>query len=139
MTERVTDPTHRDADLVYARGLWVGTVLSVALIVAGTLLYLGGFLAPYIALQDLPALWGKPLPEFLAAAKAPSGWSWLALAGRGDYLNFVGIALLASVTMAGYGRLLLHYLPRRDRLFAALVALQLVVMLAAASGLLNSR
>lgn len=129
---------HREADLHYARALQVGTALSLAWIVLATVAYLGGFLPPYVPLRDLPALWDLPLRDYLAAAKAPAGWGWLALAGRGDYLNFVGFALLAFVTTAAYARLLHHY-GRRDRVYAILAAAQIAVMLAAASGLLNPR
>ena len=128
----------READLLYARGLWIGTALALALIALETFAYVTGIVSPYIPLPDLPAVWGLPMQDYLATAKVPAGWGWVALAGRGDYLNFVGIAVLASVTIACHVRLLAHFVARRDRIFATLVAAQIVVMLAAASGLLNS-
>ena len=128
----------READLLYARGLWIGTALALALIVIETFAYVTGIVSPYIPLPDLPAVWSLPMKEYLAAAKVPSGWGWVALASRGDYLNFVGIAVLASVTIACHVRLLAHFMARRDRVYAALVAAQIIVMLVAASGLLNS-
>ena len=128
----------READLVYARSLRVGTGVALALIAIEALAYLGGAVSPYIALADLPALWRLPMQDYLAAARVPSGWGWVALAGRGDYLNFIGIAVLASVTIACHVRLLAHFRARRDRTFAWLAAAQIAVMLAAASGLLNS-
>jgi hypothetical protein len=128
----------READLLYARGLWIGTAFALALIVIETFAYVTGIVSPYIPLPDLPAVWSLPMKEYLAAAKVPAGWGWVALASRGDYLNFVGIAALASVTIACHVRLLAYYTARRDRIFAALVAVQITVMLLAASGLLNS-
>jgi hypothetical protein len=130
--------TERAADLLYARGLWIGTALALALIAIETVAYVGGIVSPYIPLTDLPSVWGLPMRDYLAAANVPAGWGWVALAGRGDYLNFVGIAVLASVTIGCHVRLLVHYLRQRDRTFAVLVAAQVIVMLAAASGLLNS-
>ena len=47
-----------------------------------------------------------------------AGWQWLPLAGRGDYFNFIGIVVLASIVIAAY--------------------LRVLSLLAAASGLLNS-
>jgi hypothetical protein len=125
------------ADLQYARCLGIGTGLAFLLIVAALAAYLSGAVAPHIPLRDLPSLWSLPLQAFLRAADAPTGWSWLSLAGRGDYLNFVGISLLASVTGAAYFCALFFYLRRRDRLYAVLAAAQLLILLAAASGLLN--
>jgi hypothetical protein len=128
----------REAAQLYARCLGIGTALAFALIAAELAAYVSGLVAPYVPLQELPALWGLPLKEFLAAARAPSGWGWLALIGQGDYLNFIGIALLASVAGAAYLCAMLRYAARRDRVYAALAAAQLLVLIAAASGLLNS-
>ena len=110
----------------------------MVLIAVELLAYLSGALSPYLPLRELPALWGLPMREFLAAAHVPAGWGWLALAGRGDYVNFIGIALLASITIACYLGAVRRYLARRDRIYTALAVAQILVLLAAASGLLNS-
>ena len=128
----------READSDYARCMAIGTSIALALIVVELIAYVSGALSPYVPLHELPALWGMPMREYLAAAKVPAGWGWVALAGRGDYVNFIGIALLASVTPICYILALRRYLARRDRIYAALAAAQLLVLLAAASGLLHS-
>jgi hypothetical protein len=128
----------REAEQLYARCLAIGTALSFALIALELAAYVSGLLSPYVPLRELPALWGLPMKAFIAAARIPTGWGWLALIGEGDYLNFIGIALLASVAGAAYLCALLRYAARRDRAYAALAAAQLLVLLAAASGLLNS-
>jgi hypothetical protein len=110
----------------------------MALIALELLAYLSGLLSPYVPLRRLPALWGLPMKEFLAAAQVPAGWGWIALAGRGDYVNFIGVALLASVTIACYVVALRRFVSRHDRIYAALAAAQILVLLAAASSLLNS-
>lgn len=130
--------SEREADLLYARALRIGTALALALIACETFAYLTGIVSPYVPLEALPSVWGLPMKDFLAAANVPAGWGWVALAGRGDYQNFIGIAVLASVTIACHVRLLAHFLERRDRIFAALAAAQILVVLVAASGLLNS-
>jgi hypothetical protein len=126
-----------DANADYARCMAIGTAIALALIVAELVAYVSGALSPYVPLHDLPALWSLPVKEFLAAARVPSGWGWIELAGRGDYVNFIGIALLASITIACYLRLLRRYLARGDRVYAALAAAQLLLLLVSASGLLN--
>ncbi|HEY6966455.1 MAG TPA: hypothetical protein VI229_03215 [Burkholderiales bacterium] len=128
----------REAAQLYARCLGIGSALSFALIAAELAAYVSGLVSPYVPLQRLPALWGLPMTEFLAAARVPSGWGWLALIGQGDYLNFIGIALLAAVAGFAYFCAMLRYAGRRDRVYALLAAAQLLVLLAAASGLLNS-
>jgi hypothetical protein len=128
----------REANEAYARCMSRGTTLAMVLIAVELLAYLSGALSPYVPLRDLPALWGMPMKEFLAAARVPAGWGWIALAGRGDYVNFIGIALLASVTIACYLGAIRRYVAKRDRIYVALAAAQILVLLAAASGLLNS-
>jgi hypothetical protein len=128
----------REASADYARCMAIGTAIALALIVVELMDYVSGVLSPYVLLRDLPGLWGMPMREYLAAARVPAGWGWITLAGRGDYVNFIGVALLASITPACFLCALHRYLARRDRIYAALAAAQILVLLAAASGLLNS-
>jgi hypothetical protein len=121
----------------FARWVDIGTRLGLALLVAGFAAYAGGLLPPHLSLTELARSWHLPLAQFAAATGAPKGWQWLQLAGRGDYFNFVGIVLLASIIIAAYLRVL-SLLARKDRAFAVIAALEIIVLLAAASGLLNS-
>jgi hypothetical protein len=127
-----------EAAQLYARCIGIGSALSFALIAAELAAYVSGLVSPYVPLQRLPALWGLPMKEFLSAARVPSGWGWLALIGQGDYLNFIGIALLAAVAGVAYFCAILRYAARRDGIYALLAAAQLLVLVVAASGLLNS-
>ena len=125
------------AQRIVARWIDWGTRVALALLVAGFALYVTGVLAPHIPPERLALLWSLPLRDFLAASGAPSGWDWLKHIGRGDYVNVVGIALLASIIIAAYLRVL-PLLARGARAFALIAALEILVLLAAASGLLNS-
>ena len=128
----------REASADYARCMAIGTAVALPLIAVELVAYVSGALSPYVPLRDLPGLWSMPMREYLAAAGVPAGWGWIALVGRGDYVNFIGIALLASITPACYLFALRRYLAQRDRVYAALAAAQILVLMAAASGLLNS-
>jgi hypothetical protein len=125
------------AQKITARWMDAGTRLALALLVGGFFVYLSGLLPPQLPPQELARHWHLPLREFLAATQAPTGWGWLALAGRGDYFNLVGIAVLACIVAAAYLRIL-PVLARRTRIYAFIALAELVVLLAAASGLLNS-
>ena len=124
----------READLRYAQWLEAGSILAFGLIVVEFLAYASGTLTPYVPLAELPRLWSLPLREYLVAAQVPSGWGWIALAEKGDYVNFIGIAVLAAVPIACYLRILRHYLRQHDRIYAAIAVGQVLVLLAAASG-----
>ena len=125
------------AQPVYARWLAAGTWLGIALLVAGFLAYVTGILPAHVPLGRLPELWGMPLERYLAAAHAPTGWGWVALAGRGDYFNYFGVVLLCSITAVCYLRIL-PLLLARERIYAYIAAAQIIVLLVAESGLLNS-
>jgi len=128
----------REANERYANCMARGTALALSVIAIELLAYVSGALSPYVPLRDLPGLWGMPMREYLAAARVPDGWGWITLAGQGDYVNFIGIALLASITPVCYLLALRRYLAQRDRTYAALATAQILVLLLAASGLLNS-
>ena len=121
-------------DLIYARWIDTWSRLALATLVASFAAYVLGVLEPLIPLERLPALWRLPAERFVAESGAPTGWDWLARLGQGDYLNFAGIALLATGTLVAYLRLFVWSAGRGERLFAALVLAQALVLIAAASG-----
>ena len=126
-------PEHR----IYARWASWGTRIGLTALVCSFLAYVLALLEPLVELERLPELWGLPVERFVALTGAPTGWGWLTYLRYADYLNVLGIALLASVTTLCYLRLLAGFLQRRDRLQTALTALQILVLLVAASGLLD--
>jgi hypothetical protein len=132
-----SDDADQAAALRYAQCVEIGTTLSFIVIALELAAYLSGALSPQVPLQDLPRLWGLPLKDYLVAAQVPPGWGWLALVGAGDYQNFIGITLLASISMAAYFCALRAYIAQRERIYAALTLAQLCITLAAATGLLN--
>lgn len=126
-----------EEQLRYARWLDVGTKIGLGLLVATYALYVTGLVPPHIPLTALPSLWGLPVSQYLAATQLPAGWGWLAKAGEGDIMNFVGIAFLSLVTVGCCLRLALTYLRRGDRAGAFIVLAEIAVLLLAASGLVG--
>jgi hypothetical protein len=120
---------------LYARWLDAGAKTAFIIALGAFALYVGRVLAPFVPLEALPRLWGLPVGEFLRRTGAPSGWSWLPLFDRADYLNLACLALLACVSLVCYLRLLLAFVRRGDRLETAIAAAQVLVLAAAASGL----
>jgi hypothetical protein len=102
--------------------------IAFALLVATFALYLLGVLDPLVPTQELVRVWSLPVDRYVAATGAPTGWGWVAVLGKGDYLNFIGIALLATITLICYARIV----PALPRLHAALALIQIAVLLAAA-------
>jgi hypothetical protein len=121
----------------YAFLLDWGTRLGLAVLVLGFTAYVCGFTTPLVSLDQLPQLWNKPVAIYLKATGTPTGWGWLALAGKGDMLNLVGIAILAGCSLPPLLGLIPLYLKRRDYAYAAICAVIVLVLALAASGTLS--
>lgn len=113
---------------VYARWLDIGTRIALVILIVTFLIYVLGLLDPLVPVQELPRLWTLPVDRYVAASGAPTGWGWLGFLGRGDYLNVLGVALLATTTLVCYARIV----PLLPRLQALLAAIQIAVLLGAA-------
>ena len=120
---------------VYASWVDWGARLALGALTACFLAYAFVLVEPFVPLDELPELWTLPVDGYLAATGAPTGWGWLRLLDKGDYLNFVGIAMLALLTAVCYARIVPTLLGRGERLQAGLAIAQILVLLAAASGL----
>lgn len=136
-TDRTAESGRSAEELAYARWLDACTKIGFVLLVGSFLLYVTGVLPPHVPVHELPRVWSLPVERYLAATGMPSGWGWVALVGRGDILNFVGVAFLSLTTLICYLRVLPMFARRRDRVFATIAALEIVVLALAASGLLS--
>ena len=120
---------------IYARWLDIGTRVGLAMLVVGFAVYVFGVLDPHVPREDLARLWTLPVDHYVAATGAPTGWDWLRHIGKGDYLNFLGISVFASITIVCYARIVPTLLVAGDRLQLWLAITQILVLLASASGL----
>ena len=120
----------------YARWLETATRLTFAASLAAFVVYAAGLLPAFVPLEALPRLWHLPVAEYLARTGAPAGWGWLRLLPDSDYLSLACVALIGAVTLVCYLAILPLLARLGERLQAALVAAQIVVLLAAMSGTL---
>jgi hypothetical protein len=139
--------THRRSDdeqLLYASILEVGVYLGLVVLLVTFALYASGTVAPSIPLDELPAYWQLGVHDYLEATNAHhlqhehliTGWAWVSMVGKGDYLNFIGIALLAGVTIVCFLGIIPTLLRKGDRVYAAMAAIEVLVLTLAASGAL---
>jgi len=122
--------------LLYARWLDRTSKLGFALCLCAFIVYAGGLLPSLVPASELPRYWGMSASRFVGVTNMPHGWGWLRFLGNGDMLNLGAVALLALVTPICYARILPRLVAERDGLQVALAAAQVVVLSAAASGLL---
>jgi hypothetical protein len=134
----MSEPSATPVQERYARWLERGSRVGLALLVVGLFLYVSELVTPHVPIERLPALWGLPAHHYLQEARIPRGWGWAALAHRGDLMNLAGIAVLAGCSMLPLAAALLHFRAQGERLYSAICALEIVVLLLAASGLLGA-
>jgi hypothetical protein len=121
---------------LYARWLGAATRVAFAAALVAFGLYAGGVIPSFVPLDALPTLWQLPVGEYLARTGAPVGWGWLRLLPDADYVSLGCVALIASVTAVCYLAVLPMLVKLEERVQAALVAAQVIVLLVAASGAL---
>ena len=123
--------------IIYANLLIIGVWAGIFILVTTYAIYLTGILPPYVEMSLIPKVWGKGVGEFLEITHCPHGWGWLPLLAKGDFLNYIGFALLALMTIFCYLVLVRGYIRQRNRIFAAIAVLEIVVLCIAASGILG--
>ena len=124
--------------MTYARILNIGMFIGLAIIVITFIIYMLGILPSFISPQEIPNYWGMKSKDFIHTFHAPTGWEWLSLIGKGDYLNFVGIALLAGLTILCYLVILPILIRKKDTSYVVIAILEIAVLALAASGILKS-
>lgn len=122
--------------MAYAELLDLGMKAGLVGMIVCFLLYVSGIVPPHVPLDEMPRYWSMPVQEYLEATKVPTGWGWLKLAGKGDYLNFLPVAFLATITIACYLRILPMLNAKGERIFSAIVVAEVAVLLLAVSGYL---
>ena len=118
----------------YARWLDRATRIGFVVSLVAFLAYVGGVIEPFVPLERLPQLWGQPASRFVALTGEPTGWGWLTLLARSDFLNLGAVALFGLVTLACYARVVPLLFKSGDRLYGAIALAQVVVLAAAAAG-----
>ena len=124
--------------IIYANILVIGVWAGIFILVATYTIYLTGILPSHIELSLIPTIWGKGVGEYLEITHSPHGWGWVSLLAKGDFLNYIGLALLALMTIFCYLVLVRGYIRQKNWIFAVIALLEIVVLSVAASGLLGS-
>jgi len=123
--------------IIYANFLIIGVWAGIVILVLTYVIYVTGILPAHVEMSLIPKLWGKGVSEYQQMTHSPHGWGWVSLLARGDFLNYIGFALLALMTLICYLVLVRGYSRQKDWLFAAIAALEIVVLSLAASGVLG--
>lgn len=143
-TESFECPPADEEQLLYANILQVGMYIGLALLLVTFSLYAAGVRSPAVPVEQLPDYWTMSVDEYLDATNRDhlhqthpvSGWTWLRHLGKGDYLNFLGIALLSGVTIVCFIGIIPTLIRKRDKAYVIMAVLEVAILALAASGIL---
>jgi len=122
--------------ILYAKILQKGMYLGMAILFITFGIYTFGIMKPYIPLDKISTYWSMNVNEYLHEANIKGGWSWLSMLKYGDFINFIGIAILAGVTIICYAAIIPILLKNKDRVYAVAALLEVLILSLAASGIL---
>jgi len=123
--------------LLYARILEIGMYIGLLVLFVTFGLYAFGIVDPYIPLDKISNYWSMNVNDYLKHAEIKAGWAWLGMLKYGDFINFIGVAILAGVTIICYAAIVPTLLKNNDKVYAILAVLEVIILSAAASGILT--
>ena len=109
--------------MLYANILNKGMIVGIIVLLVTYAIYVSGLLPTFIPVEDVPRYWNMSVAAFTHEL---------------DYLNFVGIAILAAVSIACYASIVPGLLRKKDTVLVVIVILEILVLCFAASGILKS-
>jgi hypothetical protein len=122
--------------LLYAKILEKGMYFGLLILFITFGLYTFGIIDPYIPLDKISEYWSYNVNDYLHHAEIKAGWAWLGMLKYGDFINFIGVAILAGVTIICYAAIVPTLLKSNDKVYAILAVLEVIILSAAASGIL---
>jgi hypothetical protein len=123
--------------IIYANLLVIGVWAGIVILVVTYVIYVTGIRPSHVDISLMPKFWGKGVNEFLEMTHSPHGWGWVRLLAKGDFLNYIGFALLALMTIACYLVLVRGYIRQKNWIFSVIAILEIIVLSLAASGILG--
>jgi len=124
--------------VLYAKILDKGMLIGLLILFITFSIYAFGIMKPYIPLEEISGMWSTNVGNYLHDAKIEAGWAWLGMLKYGDFINFIGIAILAGVTILCYLSIIPTLLKGNDKICAVLALLEAIILTIAASGILGS-
>ena len=139
-----TTQEEQSEQLLYAKVLEIGMYIGLVTLFITFALYVSGILAPAVPLDQYPTTGTRGFSEYLETVNhdylhmehPPTGWAWVTMLGKGDFLNFIGIAILAGITIICYLAIVPTLLRKKDNAYVTMAVLEVLILTLAASGIL---
>jgi hypothetical protein len=146
MTDEAETQEATGEQILYARVLEAGMFMGLLILFVTFAIYVSGLMSPAVPLDRVPSYWHQGVHEYLEAVNHEylhlehpvTGWAWVSWVGKADFLNFVGIAVLAGVTVLCYLAILPTLWRKKDIAYFVMSVLEASVLALAASGILTA-
>jgi hypothetical protein len=122
--------------LRYASILEKGMLFGLLILLVTFAIYVFGIMGAYIPHGKLTEFWTLNVHDYLEKANIEPGWAWLGMLKYGDFINFIGITILAGVTIICYLAIFPVLWQNKDKLYALFALLEAAILALAASGIL---
>ncbi len=122
--------------LLYAKILEIGMYIGLAMVLVTYFIYVLGIMSPHVPLHEVPNYWTMNVTDYLHETDIHAGWAWVGMVHKGDFLNFIGIAMLAGVTIICFLAIVPTLWANNDRVYAVLAVVEVIILTVAASGIL---
>jgi hypothetical protein len=144
VNSEATTQEEQSEQLVYARVLEIGMYIGLVILFVTFALYVSRIMAPAVPLEQVSNYWTHGVHEYLEVVNEdflhlehpPTGWAWVGMLNKGDFLNFVGIAILAGISIFCYLAIVPTLLRKKDTAYLVMTLLEVLVLVLAASGIL---
>ncbi|MFC1530507.1 hypothetical protein ACFL6R_07335 [Gemmatimonadota bacterium] len=143
-TDPVVDTGPQEEQLLYAKILEVGMLMGLLFLLITFTLYLTRTLPAVIPIDQLSDFWTMNVHDFLESLNEHflheehllTGWAWLSQVWKGDFINFVPIAILSAITIICYIGIVPVLLRKGDRAYVIMALVEVLILTLAASGIL---
>lgn len=131
-------PKASEAQLFYATILNRLTLCGFALLVVAFFIYILGVLPAYVPMDQVSQYWTQSSHHYLETANIQAGWAWVDKLKHGDFLVYLPIVILAGITIVCYIGVIFKFIKSKENVLVVIGILEIVVLLAAASGFLKA-
>jgi hypothetical protein len=144
MSPEIENEDAQSEQLLYAKVLQMGMYLGLVILFITFGIYMSGIMAPAVPLDQVSSYWHHGVHDYLEVVNQnhlhldhpPTGWAWVTMLGRSDFLNFIGIAILGGITIICYLAIVPTLLRKKDHAYLTMALLEVIVLTLAASGIL---
>ncbi|AAB89687.1 predicted coding region AF_1562 [Archaeoglobus fulgidus DSM 4304] len=127
-----------EEQIIYADILYYGGLIGIIFMAITFAIYVSGTLPSLVKPEELTELWTHDTHYYLEETGLPTGWGWINYVTYGDVLNFVALAFLAMITIICYLAIIPVLLKKKDIIYTILAIAEVIILLLAASGLLQA-